>query len=40
MLAELAVRGLRGLPFDLAGLSLADRPAGFDYSWTGRSVGL
>jgi haloalkane dehalogenase len=35
MLAELAARGLRGVAFDLPGLGLADRPAGFDYTWTG-----
>jgi len=34
-LAELAGRGLRGVAFDLPGLGLADRPAGFDYTWTG-----
>jgi pimeloyl-ACP methyl ester carboxylesterase len=32
---ELAVRGLRGIAFDLPGLGLADRPSAFDYSWTG-----
>lgn len=32
---ELASRGLRGVAFDLPGLGLADRPYGFDYSWTG-----
>lgn len=32
---ELAERGLRGVSFDLPGLGLADRPADFDYSWTG-----
>ncbi|AXT86374.1 haloalkane dehalogenase [Aeromicrobium sp. A1-2] len=32
---ELAARGLRGVAFDLPGLGLADRPRGFDYSWTG-----
>jgi haloalkane dehalogenase len=31
---ELAVRGLRGVGFDLPGLGLADRPADFDYTWT------
>jgi haloalkane dehalogenase len=31
----LAERGLRGVAFDLPGLGLADRPAGFDYTWTG-----
>jgi haloalkane dehalogenase len=35
VLAELDARGLRGLAFDLPGLGLADRPAGFDYTWTG-----
>ena len=35
VLDELAARGLRGIAFDLPGLGLADRPAGFDYSWTG-----
>ena len=35
VLAELAARGLRGIAFDLPGLGLADRPPGFDYSWTG-----
>ena len=32
---ELAGQGLRGVAFDLPGLGLADRPAGYDYSWTG-----
>ncbi len=32
---ELAARGVRGIAFDLPGLGLADRPADFDYSWTG-----
>jgi haloalkane dehalogenase len=35
VLAELAARGLRGVAFDLPGLGLAERPARFDYSWTG-----
>lgn len=35
LLAELAERGLRGIAFDLPGLGLADRPADFDYTWTG-----
>jgi len=35
VLAELAARGLRGVAFDLPGLGLAERPADFDYSWTG-----
>jgi len=32
---ELASRGLRGVAFDLPGLGLAERPRGFDYSWSG-----
>lgn len=32
---ELASRGLRGAAFDLPGLGLAERPEGFDYSWSG-----
>ena len=35
MLPELAARGLRGVAFDLPGLGLAERPEGFDYSWSG-----
>jgi pimeloyl-ACP methyl ester carboxylesterase len=35
VLAELAARGLRGVAFDLPGLGLADRPAGYDYTWSG-----
>src|SRR2546421_11455519 len=35
VLPMLADRGLRGVAFDLPGLGLAERPAGFDYSWTG-----
>jgi haloalkane dehalogenase len=35
VLDELAARGLRGLAFDLPGLGLAERPARFDYTWTG-----
>lgn len=35
VLAELSLRGLRGLAFDLPGLGLADRPTDFDYTWTG-----
>ncbi len=31
----LAARGLRGVAFDFPGLGLAQRPAGFDYSWSG-----
>jgi haloalkane dehalogenase len=33
--AELGKRGLRGVAFDLPGLGLAARPAGFGYAWTG-----
>jgi haloalkane dehalogenase len=35
VLEELATRGLRGIAFDLPGLGLAQRPADFDYTWTG-----
>jgi haloalkane dehalogenase len=35
VIAELANRGLRGVAFDLPGLGLAERPAGYDYTWTG-----
>jgi len=35
LLAELAGYGLRGVAFDLPGFGLADRPPGYDYSWTG-----
>ncbi|TDO36297.1 pimeloyl-ACP methyl ester carboxylesterase [Kribbella sp. VKM Ac-2527] len=35
VLHELALRGLRGIAFDLPGLGLAARPDDFDYSWTG-----
>jgi pimeloyl-ACP methyl ester carboxylesterase len=35
VLDELASRGLRGVAFDLPGLGLAERPDGFDYTWTG-----
>lgn len=35
VVAELAARGLSGVAFDLPGLGLADRPAEYDYSWTG-----
>lgn len=35
VLPELAGHGLRGIAFDFPGLGLADRPAGFDYSWSG-----
>jgi haloalkane dehalogenase len=35
VLGELAGRGLRGIAWDLPGFGLAERPPGFDYSWTG-----
>jgi haloalkane dehalogenase len=35
VIKELADRGVRGMAFDLPGLGLADRPAEFDYTWTG-----
>jgi pimeloyl-ACP methyl ester carboxylesterase len=35
VLLELASRGLEGVTLDLPGLGLADRPADFDYSWSG-----
>jgi pimeloyl-ACP methyl ester carboxylesterase len=35
LLPELAARGLRAIAFDLPGTGLAERPRGFDYSWTG-----
>lgn len=35
VIAELDTRGLRGVSFDLPGLGLAERPAGYDYTWTG-----
>ncbi len=35
VLSQLAARELRGVAFDLPGLGLAERPEGFDYTWTG-----
>lgn len=35
VLSELELRGMRGIAIDLPGLGLAERPAEFDYSWTG-----
>jgi pimeloyl-ACP methyl ester carboxylesterase len=35
VIGELAARGLGAVAFDLPGLGLAERPAGFDYSWSG-----
>ena len=35
VIPALADQGLHGLAFDFPGLGVADRPAGFDYSWSG-----
>jgi haloalkane dehalogenase len=35
VLPLLAERGLRAVAFDLPGLGLAEKPSGFDYSWSG-----
>ena len=35
VLPLLAERGLRGVAFDLPGLGLAEKPADFDYTWSG-----
>jgi haloalkane dehalogenase len=35
VIPALAQQGLRGLAFDFPGLGLAERPASFDYSWSG-----
>jgi pimeloyl-ACP methyl ester carboxylesterase len=35
MIPALAQQGLRAIAFDFPGLGLADRPADFDYSWSG-----
>jgi pimeloyl-ACP methyl ester carboxylesterase len=35
VLGELAARGLRGVVWDLPGFGLAERPADYDYSWSG-----
>jgi pimeloyl-ACP methyl ester carboxylesterase len=35
VLPLLAERGLRGVAFDLPGLGLAEKPDGFDYTWSG-----
>ncbi len=35
VIAELAALGLRGVAIDLPGLGLAERPASFDYTWSG-----
>jgi pimeloyl-ACP methyl ester carboxylesterase len=35
VIGQLADQGLRGVAFDFPGLGLADRPADFDYTWSG-----
>ena len=35
VIAALADQGVRAVAFDFPGLGLADRPRGFDYSWSG-----
>jgi haloalkane dehalogenase len=35
VLGELSARGLRGIAWDLPGFGFADRPAEYDYSWSG-----
>jgi pimeloyl-ACP methyl ester carboxylesterase len=35
VIPELALRGFRALSFDLPGLGFADRPSGFEYTFTG-----
>ena len=40
VLPVLADQGLRGVAIDFPGLGLADRPEGFDYSWSGLSRWL
>ena len=35
LIVELAARSFRGIAFDLPGLGLAERPAAFDFTWTG-----
>ena len=35
VLPALAARGKRGIAFDFPGVGLADRPEGYDYSWSG-----
>ncbi|CPT39594.1 haloalkane dehalogenase [Mycobacteroides abscessus subsp. abscessus] len=35
VVAAVAHRGLRGIAVDLPGLGYAERPADFDYTWTG-----
>ncbi len=40
MLAPLAAEGLRAVAFDFPGLGLADRPEGFDYTWSGLATWM
>ncbi len=40
MLAPLAAEGLRAVAFDFPGLGLADRPEGFDYTWSGLAAWM
>jgi pimeloyl-ACP methyl ester carboxylesterase len=35
VILQLAVRGMRGIAFDLPGFGLAERPKDYDYSWSG-----
>lgn len=38
LLPALASQGMRGIAFDYPGMGFADRPSGFDYSWSGLSA--
>jgi haloalkane dehalogenase len=38
VLPLLAAHGLRGVAFDLPGLGFAERPASFEYTWTGQGA--
>ncbi len=40
MMAPLADQGMRAVAFDFPGLGLADRPRGFDYSWSGLAAWM
>jgi haloalkane dehalogenase len=40
VIGPLADQGLRAVAFDFPGLGLADRPRGFDYSWSGLAAWL
>lgn len=35
VIGEVASQGLRGISFDFPGMGLAERPADYDYAWTG-----